>query len=129
MRDIHLLWCIAMLKFKGSSSLHRIVVLNSKGGSGKTTVALNLAGYLASTGRKVALVDMDRQGSSMRWLQNRSSDLPHIHGISINDSGPDANGDQCVVLPRDIDYTVVDAPAGLAGDRLIDYTCGAHVLC
>jgi len=91
-------------------------------------VALNLAGYLASTGRKVALVDMDRQGSSMRWLQNRSSDLPHIHGISTNDSGPDTNGDQCVVLPKDIDYTVVDAPAGLAGDRLIDYTCGAHAI-
>ena len=52
-----------MLIFKGSANLHKIVVLNPKGGSGKTTLAFNLAGYLATTGRKVAVVDMDRQGS------------------------------------------------------------------
>ena len=64
-----------MLIFKGSPRLRKIVVLNSKGGSGKTTLAFNLAGYLAATGRKTAIIDMDRQGSSMRWLHNRSSGL------------------------------------------------------
>lgn len=117
-----------MLKFEGSVNLHRVVVLNPKGGSGKTTVAFNLAGYLASTGRKVALVDMDSQGSSTRWLQNRPSKLPQIHGISAIASGPDASGDRRVVLPEDIEYAVVDAPAGLAGHELIDYTCGAHAI-
>jgi signal recognition particle GTPase len=47
-------WSVVMLKFKGSKDLHKIVVLNPKGGSGKTTLAFNLAGYLASAGRKVA---------------------------------------------------------------------------
>ena len=115
-----------MLRFKGSANLRRIVVLNPKGGSGKTTLAFNLAGYIASTGHKVALVDMDRQGSSTRWLQNRPSKLPHIHGISVIGPGPDASGDRCIVVPEDIDYAVIDAPAGLAGHQLIDYTCGAH---
>ena len=117
-----------MIKFEGSASLHRIVVLNPKGGSGKTTVAFSLAGYLASTGREIALIDMDRQGSSIRWLQNRPSDLPHIHGISINDTGLDASQDRCIVVPKDIDYCIVDAPAGLVGNELIDFTCGAHAI-
>jgi chromosome partitioning protein len=117
-----------MLKFKGSKDLHKIVVLNPKGGSGKTTLAFNLAGYLASAGHKVALIDMDRQGSSTRWLQNRSSQRRPIHGISVTYSPQDANGDRCIVVPYDVKYAVIDAPAGLAGDQLIDYTCGAHAI-
>ena len=115
-----------MLRFKGSTDLRRIVVLTPKGGAGKTTLAFNLAGYIASTGHKVALVDMDRQGSSTRWLQNRPSELPHIHGVSVSDSSPDTRGDRCIVVPEDIDYAVIDAPAGLVGHQLVDYTCGAH---
>ena len=117
-----------MLRFKGSADLHRIVVLNPKGGSGKTTLAFNLAGYIASTGHKVALVDMDRQGSSTRWLQNRTAELPRIHGISVTKSARDARGDRYIVVPEDINYAVIDAPAGLAGPQLIDYTCGAHAI-
>jgi len=110
-----------VLKFEGSATLRRIVVLNPKGGSGKTTLAFNLAGYLASTGRRVAIVDMDRQGSSTRWLQNRASELPRILGISAADT-------QCVVVPDDIECAVIDAPAGLPGDQLIDHTCGTHAI-
>ena len=110
-----------MLKFAGSETLRRIVVLNPKGGSGKTTLAFNLAGYLASTGRKVAIVDMDRQGSSTRWLHNRASRLPRILGISAADT-------QHVVVPPAIEYVVIDAPAGLPGDQLIDLTCGTHAI-
>jgi chromosome partitioning protein len=117
-----------MLKFKGSADLRRVVVLNPKGGSGKTTLAFNLAGYLASTGRKVALVDMDRQGSSTRWLQNRDASHPGIHGISLASSDEGAARDRCVVIPDDIEVAVIDAPAGLTGTQLIDYTCGAHAI-
>jgi chromosome partitioning protein len=117
-----------MLILKGSQRLQKIVVLNSKGGSGKTTLALNLAGYLASTGRKTAIIDMDRQGSSMRWLHNRSSELPKIVGIPSEVSYTDASGNQCIVVPEDIDCAILDAPAGLPEHRLIDYTCGAHAI-
>lgn len=117
-----------MLRFEGPADLRRIVVLNPKGGSGKTTLAFNLAGYIASTGRKVALVDMDRQGSSTRWLQNRAAEHPAIHGIPVVNFDGKATADQCVVVPDDIDIAVIDAPAGLAGPELVDYTCGAHAI-
>ncbi|MCO4810597.1 MAG: ParA family protein [Gammaproteobacteria bacterium] len=116
------------MKFGGPSDLHRIVVLNPKGGSGKTTLAFNLAGYLAHAGHKVALVDMDPQGSSTRWLKNRPSKLPRIHGVAASPEAPNSNGDWRIDLPKDIQYAVVDAPAGLPSEQLIDYTCGAHAI-
>ena len=45
--------------------MQRIVVLNPKGGSGKTTIAINLASYLASRGHTPLLMDYDPQGSSL----------------------------------------------------------------
>ena len=104
-----------MLVFKGSAELCRIVVLNPKGGSGKTTLAFNLAGYLANNGRKVALIDMDRQGSSTHWLHNRSSELPAIFGVSVTGLDVDATENQCIDVPEEIEYAVIDAPAGLSG--------------
>jgi chromosome partitioning protein len=117
-----------MLTFNASKELRRIVVLNPKGGSGKTTLAFNVAGYLASTGRQVALVDMDRQGSSTRWLSNRPADMPRIHGISRVYGGPGGPASGEIAIPDHVDVAVIDAPAGLAGDELIDYTCGAHAI-
>jgi chromosome partitioning protein len=111
-----------LLDLKGTRRLHKIVVLNPKGGSGKTTLAFNLAGYLASTGRRVGLLDMDRQGSSSHWLQNRAADLPSIEALPA----PDQSG--LVEVPDDIEFVVIDAPAGLVGEQLIDYTCGAHAV-
>ena len=51
--------------------MQRIVVLNPKGGSGKTTIAINLASYLASRGHTPVLMDYDPQGSSVRWVRKR----------------------------------------------------------
>ncbi len=112
-----------MLELAGKKRLHKVVVLNPKGGSGKTTLAFSLAGYLATTGRNVGLLDMDRQGSSTHWLRNRPDALPKIHAL------PAPQGRSgTVVVPAEVDYVVIDAPAGLSGDELIDYTCGAHAI-
>jgi chromosome partitioning protein len=62
--------------------MQKIVVINSKGGSGKTTVSVNLAASLAACGERTALLDLDPQGSSMRWLKQRPKDLPPISGIA-----------------------------------------------
>gem|GEM_PF-82565 len=107
----------------GTETLKKVVVLNPKGGSGKTTLAFGIAGYLASTGRKVALLDMDRQGSSRRWLQNRSDKLPAILGLS-----PPAGTAGKIHVPSDIDVIVIDAPAAMAAEDLADYTCGMHAI-
>src|ERR1700727_1201500 len=62
--------------------MQRILVLNPKGGSGKTTVATNLASYFASQGDHPLLTDNDPQGSSTRWLNKRKPEPPFIHGIA-----------------------------------------------
>ncbi len=87
------------------------LVANPKGGSGKTTLATNLAGYFASNGKRVLLSDMDRQASSLNWLGRRSTSLPLIQGLN----GRNANLDSVKA-----DVAVIDSPAGLRGDKLSD---------
>jgi chromosome partitioning protein len=88
--------------------MRSILVLNSKGGSGKTTIATNLASFYASIGKSVALVDLDVQESSIDWLKARSSAKPPITGLK----GFGAK------VKRGIDYRIIDAPAGLKGTEL-----------
>ncbi len=54
------------------------MIANPKGGVGKSTLATNLAGWLAKTGRRPMLGDIDRQQSSREWLRIRSPSLPYI---------------------------------------------------
>ena len=61
--------------------MQRIVVLNPKGGSGKTTLATNLASYFAASGKKTALMDYDSQGSSTYWVGQRAPERPPIQVI------------------------------------------------
>ncbi len=71
-----------LLSLPANPELRKIVVLNPKGGSGKTTLAVNLAGYFAYIGRRVALMDFDQQQSAMQWLAKRPGSHPEIFGVA-----------------------------------------------
>lgn len=88
-----------------------VLIANPKGGSGKTTLATNLAGYFASRGRHVMLSDMDRQRSALAWLERRPHKLPLIHGLDGRGKHPDS---------LSADWTIIDSSAGLHGDKLSD---------
>lgn len=90
--------------------MRSIMVLNSKGGSGKSTVATNIASYYASAGNKVMLVDCDPQGSSLDWLAARPSGRKSIIGVD----GSSGN----FRVPRSVDYVVYDTPAAVHGKEL-----------
>lgn len=59
-------------------SMRSILVVNPKGGGGKTMIATNLAGIFAAQGKRVVLADMDRQQSAANWLARRPETAPHI---------------------------------------------------
>ena len=90
--------------------MRTIMVMNNKGGCGKTTMATNLASYYASEGYKVALADFDPQASSMEWLKARTEDYAEIIGIPAYETG--------LRTPRNTDYLIIDVPAGLRGKEL-----------
>ena len=69
-----------MLIAPDRGDLHKIVVLNRKGGCGKTTLATNIAAYYAMRGPAPILVDLDPQGCSMRWLDIRPGNRRQVHG-------------------------------------------------
>lgn len=91
--------------------MRHMMVLNPKGGCGKSTLATNLAGYYAKQGRKVALADYDPQRSSLDWLAHRPKNRPEITGLAGYREG-------LKHLPRNTDVVIIDAPARSHGKEL-----------
>jgi chromosome partitioning protein len=108
--------------------LRKIVVLNPKGGSGKSTVATNLAGCIASSGHPIALMDYDPQGSAMRWLQNRSPGQAEIHGIAAYQKDNSMTRSWQLRVPDGIRHIVIDTPAALQVQDISEFTRGAHAI-
>lgn len=102
--------------------MRRILVLNSKGGCGKSTIATNLASWYACNGFNTVLIDHDPQGSSMHWLSRRSENRPVIKGIDIhNSSKVNVTSTWALRVPPTTERIIIDAPAGVTGHRIIDY--------
>jgi chromosome partitioning protein len=101
--------------------IRKIVVINSKGGCGKTTLATNLASYYASHGYPTALFDYDPQDSATRWLAQRPEHLSEIYGVAAAHS-PEENitrSFQLRVPPR-TQRLILDTPASLKRMELIE---------
>jgi chromosome partitioning protein len=108
--------------------LQKIVVLNPKGGSGKSTIATNLAAYYAWSGRTVALMDFDPQGSSMRWLRQRPASVPAIHGIAAYERKMGMTRAFALRTPPGTDKLIVDTPAAVTSLQLPELTQDAHAI-
>ncbi len=93
-----------------------ILVINSKGGSGKTTLTTNLASFYASTKLRVAIADYDPQGSSLHWLRARPTTQNRIHGANAAPAkGHVALHSRQGWIPPETEVLVIDAPAGATG--------------
>jgi chromosome partitioning protein len=89
--------------------MKNVLVANPKGGSGKTTIATNLAGYFAVQGHKVILSDLDRQQSATRWLERRPKDFPAIIGLPSK-----------AKAATKAEWTIYDSPGGFRDEKLSD---------
>jgi len=112
----------------GLDPVRRITILNPKGGSGKTTLATNLAAYYASRGLGTALMDYDPQGSSTRWLKLRPQTLPGIHGVAAWRNEPGMTRSFQLRVPPGTTRVVVDTPAAIEPQRFDEFTCIEHLL-
>jgi len=97
------------------------MVLNAKGGCGKSTLATNIASYFANEGASVALADYDPQRSSLDWLERRPEKCPKIAGVAAFDGG-------LRHVPRNAEIVVSDAPARSHGKELVDLVKHAETI-
>jgi chromosome partitioning protein len=97
----------------------RILVINGKGGSGKTTLSTNLASWLAKRGETTVLVDADPQGSASYWLASRSTELPSIYGVKIEANSRITRSFQWRA-PKSTRWLITDAAPGLTDTALDD---------
>lgn len=100
--------------WSGFRVMKRLLILNSKGGCGKTTIATNLAGLYAASGTSTTLFDYDPQGSSQRWLDLRPDHFPNIHGVFAATTTQGAvTRSYALRVPSDTERIIVDTPASM----------------
>jgi chromosome partitioning protein len=101
-----------------AAQLQKIVLLNPKGGSGKSTIATNLAAYYAWKGLNTALMDTDPQGSGMRWLKLRPRNLPSIAAINGFERPMGVTRSFALRTPPGTERLIVDTPAALPAQQM-----------
>ncbi|MGQ0544078.1 MAG: nucleotide-binding protein [Betaproteobacteria bacterium] len=95
--------------------MNTTLVINPKGGSGKTTVAVNLASHFAASAVPTTVMDYDAQGSSLNWLRLRAPHAPKIHAANGAPARPGQLRSIAMHVPPATRQLVIDAPAGAAG--------------
>jgi len=106
--------------------MQRIVVLNPIGGSGKTTLAINLAAYFAMRGDNTLLIDRDPQGSATRWLRKRKAPQPVITGIATFEHDARTTRAWQMRVPDGTEKIVVDSPAAVEARVMPELTRDAN---
>jgi chromosome partitioning protein len=102
--------------------MQRIVVLNPKGGSGKTTIAINLASHFALQGERPVLMDYDPQGSSAHWVDKRNKTQARIHLIKAFERDPRVTRTFQLRIPAGTGKVIVDTPAAVEAQEMPELT-------
>jgi len=108
--------------------MFRILVANSKGGCGKTTLTTTLAGYYARSGKRTTLVDCDPQGSSLAWCGLRASHLSPLHALASNDPTYGLTAGWLLRIPAATEVLMIDTPAGLRAHEFERFVRHADVV-
>lgn len=95
---------------------HVITIAQQKGGSGKTTIAVNLAVHYSRSGKSVALLDTDPQGSLGRWFMTRHAGLGGDTGLEFGTASAWGVAYECDKLRRQHDLVIVDTPPKIDAD-------------
>src|ERR1700761_5817206 len=91
-----------------------VALLNQKGGVGKTTLALHLAGEWARAGARVLLIDADPQASALDWSEQRSHQgIDRLFGVI--GLARDTLHRETAELAQGVDHVVIDGPPRVAG--------------
>ena len=108
--------------------MNTTLVINRKGGAGKTTVTINLASYFATSNVATTIMDYDPQGSSLHWLKSRDPGLGKIHG---SNAAPEKFGHLRsfgMYVPPETQQLIIDAPGGVSGVLLQELLCRANCI-
>jgi len=108
--------------------MQRIVVINAKGGCGKTTITTNLAACYAHMGYYPALLDYDIQGTALNWLSQRAPEYPPIHGVEAYKHNTTVTRSWQMRMPTEVNRIIIDTPAAISGARLSEYIRQADTL-
>lgn len=101
--------------------MRHIMVMNAKGGCGKSTLATNLASLYASRGFATALVDYDPQRSSLDWVAARPPEHAPVAGVAGFEDGLRS-------VPRNAQVVIIDAPARTHAKELTELVRRAETI-
>lgn len=108
--------------------MNTTLVINRKGGAGKTTITINLASCFATSNVVTTIMDYDPQGSSLHWLKSRPVQHARIHG---SNAAPEKFGSLRsfgMYVPPETEQLIIDAPGGASRVLLHELLSRAHCI-
>ena len=110
------------------NDLNKIVIMNPKGGCGKTTLATNLASYFALRGPPPMLIDNDPNGYTARWLEKRPRTSRKIHGFTNHKLSIHGARTWPFRIPQGTSTVIIDSPSGLGRHEINELTYDADCI-